>query len=181
MIGTEITLREIVAADREFLREMTYEASAEGHAVRSSFEQFTEIPLFFEGWGRPGDDGVIAVNTKGQEVGAAWRRSIPQRAIQWGEPFGVPEVALAVKPAMRGEGIGKLLLNELLDRARDDAEVSRLYLSVLERNERARHVYESAGFVVINGGRVISGESMVPALKMAILLSDRERAGATIK
>lgn len=52
---------------------------------------------------------------------------------------------LAVAPAARGKGIGRLLLAGVLERARA-AGVQHLYLEVRESNSRAIALYESAGF-----------------------------------
>lgn len=52
---------------------------------------------------------------------------------------------LAVLPTYRGQGIGKWLLEEVANKARE-LGCCRLTLEVQERNNRARHVYEAAGF-----------------------------------
>jgi GNAT superfamily N-acetyltransferase len=52
---------------------------------------------------------------------------------------------LAVLPAQRGRGIGKLLL-EAVERKGRETGCCKLTLEVLERNHRARRVYAAAGF-----------------------------------
>jgi GNAT superfamily N-acetyltransferase len=52
---------------------------------------------------------------------------------------------LAVLPAWRGRGISRQLLDAVADRARA-LGCCKLTLEVLERNDRARGVYEAAGF-----------------------------------
>ncbi len=53
---------------------------------------------------------------------------------------------VAVKPAMRGRGIAKALLEELFDRCRLHG-MKRLFLEVRASNESAACLYESLGFV----------------------------------
>ncbi len=52
---------------------------------------------------------------------------------------------LAVLPANRGEGVGRQLLQSVEKKAREMG-CCKLTLEVLEKNGRAREVYESAGF-----------------------------------
>ena len=50
-----------------------------------------------------------------------------------------------VRPASRNVGIGRLLLNVVLDVARESVEL--VQLSVVRDNQPARQLYESAGFL----------------------------------
>jgi ribosomal protein S18 acetylase RimI-like enzyme len=52
---------------------------------------------------------------------------------------------LAVLPEHRGHGVGRLLLDAVADKGRA-LGCCKLTLEVLENNERARSVYEAAGF-----------------------------------
>lgn len=45
-----------------------------------------------------------------------------------------------------GKGVGKALLNEAISRAKSIQDLRQLYLTVLDVNERAIHLYTSAGF-----------------------------------
>lgn len=51
-----------------------------------------------------------------------------------------------VDPAGAGRGIGKALLDEVIARALTLDGLRQLYLTVLDRNERARALYAAAGF-----------------------------------
>jgi GNAT superfamily N-acetyltransferase len=82
----------------------------------------TEIPLsrYVDGWGRPGDTVLIAIDA-GHRTGAAWYRLF--RASAPGYAFideATPEMTVAVVPGRRGEGIGKELLYGLFERAQAD-------------------------------------------------------------
>ena len=78
-----------------------------------------EVACYIEGWGRYGDDGVLAVDdATGADLGAAWLRLWP--GLETGYGFvdrSTPELAIAVRPEHRGRGIGACLLDALLDRA----------------------------------------------------------------
>jgi RimJ/RimL family protein N-acetyltransferase len=46
-----------------------------------------------------------------------------------------------------GQGLGRRMLEELIRIAFEDLRAHRLFLDVVEENARARHLYESLGFV----------------------------------
>ena len=105
-----------------------------------------ELSRYVDGWGRPGDLGVIA-ELDGRPVGAAWLRLWSAEDYGYGfvDP-ATPELSMAVTPGHRGRGIGSRLLDRLLDAA------SGLYpavsLSVSTTNP-ARRLYERFGFRTI--------------------------------
>jgi len=96
-----------------------------------------ELARYFEGWGRPGDLGVIADG----EVGAAWVRLFTKNDHGYGfvGPH-VPELAIGVTRGARGRGVGTALLKDLLSR------VGPVSLSV-ETDNPAVRLYERFGFV----------------------------------
>ncbi|MBI4246688.1 MAG: GNAT family N-acetyltransferase [Candidatus Rokubacteria bacterium] len=72
------------------------------------------------GWGRHGDAGVIAFKTAGVPVGAAWYRlyAPAERGDGIVAQAGLPELALAVRPDVRGQEVAGALLAALIRRAR---------------------------------------------------------------
>ncbi len=54
--------------------------------------------------------------------------------------------AMGVTPALRGMGVGRLMLERVVERSRDRAD-ERLELEVIEGNTHAIRLYESVGFV----------------------------------
>ncbi len=52
-----------------------------------------------------------------------------------------------VAPEVAGRGVGKSLLQELLSRTQGIDDLRYIHLTVLERNQRARALYRSLGFV----------------------------------
>lgn len=83
------------------------------------------------------------------------------------EPAGVAVLAirgergwcggLGIVPRLRGRGVGRLIMQELLKRARV-AGVRRLSLEVLRENEAAQRLYESAGMHVVRDLLVLERE-----------------------
>ena len=69
----------------------------------------------------------------------------------------MPGLGIGVSPAFRGRGLGTALLAATVELAREQG-VAALGLSVSERNEVARRLYERAGFAVV--GREGDGLTM---------------------
>ncbi|GAA1490918.1 GNAT family N-acetyltransferase [Brachybacterium sacelli] len=100
---------------------------------------------YLDGFGRrPGDAGVVAVD--GAPLGAAWYRFFSATDHRAGfVDEDVPELVVAVEERARGRGVGRSLVEGLLDLARERG-VERVSLHVSRENERARHVYGALGF-----------------------------------
>lgn len=131
--------------DLDFLWKMLYEAS--GHTELSD----PAIAFYLEGWGRPGDAAVVALDPDdGHRVGAAWFRLMPSQKPGYGfvDP-STPEVAIGVVPEARGRGVGGALLPALMDLARSRG-FGALSLSVRQENTAAVRLYERNGFVKVS-------------------------------
>lgn len=78
-----------------------------------------DLACYADGWGRYGDDGVLAADEATRsDVGAAWLRLWPGPETGYGfVDRATPELRIAVRPEHRGRGIGTCLLDALLDRA----------------------------------------------------------------
>jgi len=109
----------------------------------------TDIPIgrYVDGWGRPGDTALIAMEG-GHRIGAAWYRLFRSSAPGYGYVDDqTPELTVVVVPSRQGEGIGQLLLTGLLDRAQADA-----YRGVsvsVEPGHPEVAIYEAAGFTEV--------------------------------
>jgi GNAT superfamily N-acetyltransferase len=128
--------------DVPFLRDMLRHA----YYWRWGTPEAEEIPAsrYVEGFGRPGDAAVIALD-EGFPVGAAWYRVFRTGAPGYGfVDESTPELSIAVVPSRRGRGIGDELLSALIERARLEGYTA-LSLSV-ERENPALHLYERFGF-----------------------------------
>src|SRR5260370_5620465 len=147
--ATHITIRTVQIQDISFLWDMLYEAAAVAEGMRAlGREKALSLPVnrkYVEGWGRPGDAGVIAVDQTERPLGAAWYRLHPDEAPGYGSISPtVPELTIGVCDDARGQGIGHALLQALIALAQSQEYVA-LSLSV-DRNNPALHLYERFGF-----------------------------------
>nr|WTB12033.1 GNAT family N-acetyltransferase [Streptomyces antimycoticus] len=106
---------------------------------------------YVEGWPRPGDLGVVAVEAGGQPIGAAWLRLFSSDDPGYGfVAEDVPELSVGVLQPWRGQGVGRALLAEVARKAVEHG-FARICLSV-ERANRARRLYAAEGFTTVESG-----------------------------
>lgn len=102
---------------------------------------------YLAGWPRAGDHGLIA--TGPELIGAAWWRQFSDEQPGYGYVAGdVPEVAIAVRAAWRGRGVGTGLLKALIAAAASRG-LRALSLTVALENP-ARELYERHGFAAVD-------------------------------
>ena len=141
-------LRPAGTRDADFLAEMLVAAAfwrADGpDGSVAEVLRDPHLARYVAGWPRPGDLGVVA--SIGQiPVGAAWARPLPDDEPGYGfVSAATPEVAMGVVAARRRQGVGRCLLDALVDLARQQG-LSALSLSV-EPDNHARRLYARAGF-----------------------------------
>jgi len=143
-----VQLRPGNATDLDFLREMLFEAFFwDASAERPSFSSFRDAPEFsvlLSDWERRGDRAIIAEES-GRPIGAAWFRLWTPELHSYGfVDAATPEIGMAVRQDHRGKGVGRRLLEALVETARADGFPA-LSLSVSPVNF-ARQLYESTGF-----------------------------------
>jgi ribosomal protein S18 acetylase RimI-like enzyme len=143
-----MNIRPATKADAPFLYTMLYEAARwNPDWPREEIDEVLSDPMsrrYHEGWGRPGDGGVIA-EIDGEPVGAAWFRQFTAEEPGYGfVDVKIPELGLAVVPLHRRKGIGETLLRAVLVQAREEGFQS-LSLSVAVHN-RSRMMYQRVGF-----------------------------------
>lgn len=137
--------------DVDFLWDMLYEAihrpAGEPESSREEILSKPGISHYLDGWGRPGDAAVVALDEDGeQRIGAAWYRLMPPEDPGYGfVNAATPEVAIAVVPEHRGRGVGGALLRALADVAASRG-FRALSLSVQRSNPAAVRLYERRGF-----------------------------------
>jgi ribosomal protein S18 acetylase RimI-like enzyme len=135
-------IRKASGRDAPFLRDMVKHA----YYWRWGEPETADVPAsrYVEGWGRPGDRGLILID-ESFPVGAAWYRLFTADRPGYGFlDEHIPELTIAVVPSRRGRGFGAELLTALLEQAREDGHAS-LSLSV-EKDNPAVALYERFGF-----------------------------------
>src|SRR5215470_12872666 len=139
----DVVLRTGGAQDIRFLRDMLHHAYY--WKERAPDAGPGPVQLYVKAWGRPGDAAVIALE-EGFPVGASWYRLFRESAPGYGfVDERTPELAIAVVPNARGKGVGGMLLDALVERAREEG-FEAISLSVDKRNSGAIALYRQHGF-----------------------------------
>jgi ribosomal protein S18 acetylase RimI-like enzyme len=143
------TIHPLTPIDEPFLWEMLYQAiyvpNGQPAPSRDIIQQ-PEIARYVQGWGKPGDRGFLALNAiTDQPIGAIWVRLFPIEAPGYGYvDEHSPELAMAVLPGDRGQGIGTQLLTTLIESYPNES----ICLSVSEGNPVVR-LYRRFGFTIV--------------------------------
>ena len=138
---TCINVRRLTSADAAAYRDIRLAGLSESpEAFGSTFERENTQPLawFCERLGNSHVFGAFRSNELLGIVGFAIRDGEKERhkGLLWG---------MYVRPDARKAGVGRQLVEAVIDHARDRVEV--IQLSVVSGNERARRLYASLGFV----------------------------------
>jgi ribosomal protein S18 acetylase RimI-like enzyme len=140
-MSADATIRRLRSDDAASFRAIRLEAlKANPELLRSNFELESKLDVAWFA-GRLEDAQVMGAFRDGELVGTAGF------SIQQGQPnahkgrlFG-----MYVRPSSRNLGVGRLLLSEVLNVARENVEL--IQLSVVRDNGPARRLYESVGFL----------------------------------
>lgn len=147
----DYAIRPLTHKDESIVWEMLQYAAHE-----TSLESVKKQPIlarYAVGWGRVGDVGCVATKST-VPIGAAWLRLWPEADKGFGYiRDDIPELAIAVLPNYRGQGIGTQLLMQILDMA--EGRFPAVSLSVRDTN-RAVSLYERAGFIKVADSDVIN-------------------------
>jgi GNAT superfamily N-acetyltransferase len=108
------------------------------------------------------DMAIVAIETAGVRLGAVWTFFHHPPLLLGTNGVALPEIAIAVNPEMRGQGIGGALLDELATRCIGTFEA--LSLNVHQRNP-VIHLYERKGFQMQGRGRGALGIAMTKYLR----------------
>jgi GNAT superfamily N-acetyltransferase len=147
-----VHIREATPDDIAFLTEMWHAAAfwqPERFTMTVDDALATpEIARYIADWGRDGDLALLAEDD-GKQLGAAWYRRFTREEPGYGfVDENTPEIAIAVVGEARGRGLGTVLLEALIARARAEG-LPGLSLSVNEDNP-SRRIYERAGFTDVS-------------------------------
>jgi ribosomal protein S18 acetylase RimI-like enzyme len=106
-----------------------------------------KVARYILGWGRDGDDGIVAIDGDDAPIGACWLRLFPAEAPAYGFVApDIPELAIGVAAGRRGKGLGRTLMRQTLDLAR--AKGYRGVSLSVDHDNPARNLYLGEGFVV---------------------------------
>jgi GNAT superfamily N-acetyltransferase len=142
-------IRQVEPADQPFLWRMLATTAAVPPPLEAP-QRDPGISPYLHGWGRSGDAGVVAEIDR-MPVGAAWFRLFAATTPGYGfVAEETPEISIGVEAGWRSRGIGRALLQALIERARDEGHSS-LSLSVDVRNAPALALYRSIGFETVGG------------------------------
>jgi GNAT superfamily N-acetyltransferase len=148
------SIRQATMEDARLLTDMLVEA-ANWHPERRRSRDVTladpAVSHYVAGWPRPGDLGSVAVAADGSTIGACWLRLLTTADPGYGfVGNGVPELTLGVNPVWRSRGVGRALLQAVVEQARE-AGLARISLSC-ERANFAMNLYRGEGFVTVESG-----------------------------
>ncbi|MBD2344269.1 GNAT family N-acetyltransferase [Anabaena subtropica] len=151
-------IRPLIQEEEPFLWQMLYEAAhlaEEGNLTVQDAMNHPDLTKYVKNWGLKDDMGFVAtlVNTN-QPVGAAWLRLLTSEHQGYGYVDDrTPELAIAVLPEYRNQGIGTQLLKHLLATAR--TVYPSISLSTRSSNPALR-LYQRLGWEKIPGSEVIN-------------------------
>ena len=148
----QFRIRSITQDDLPFLWDMLFYAAhmpEDGSISSEAAKEDPHLNIYVNGWGRPGDEGVIAYDFQSShKIGAAWLRLLIEDRSNYGYYNDeTPELAIAVLPEFMGQGIGSALLSSLINKVKTN--VPAIVLTVRSDNP-AKNLYERNGFVVID-------------------------------
>ena len=152
------SIHSLTSVDEPFLWEMLFEAAhmaEEGETSIQVVMNHPEIAKYVKGWGRAGDLGFKAIASANQQpIGAAWVRLFTREDQGYGYvDDATPELAIAVLPEHRGQGVGTQLLTHLLEAAK--LAYPAVSLSTRATNP-ALHLYQRFHFKAVDRSEVIN-------------------------
>jgi ribosomal protein S18 acetylase RimI-like enzyme len=129
-------------------------------AHESSVAAIRENPAldrYVKNWGRNGDIGLVAIDNHSIDefpLGAAWLRLFSSEDRGFGYvDEGIPELAIAVVPEYRSQGIGTKLLIQTIEIA------SHIYPAIslsVRANNPVVNLYQRIGFVKVGGSEIVN-------------------------
>lgn len=133
-------LRRLERKDAEFMLEWMHDKDIR-QAFRFPFEQSTleSVTAFIDNSFSDTDRHFAVVDAADEYLGTISLKNISR------EDYSA-EYAIVIRRRARGTGVAKRATRELLEYAFDTLGLHKVYLNVLEKNERARRLYAKCGF-----------------------------------
>jgi len=146
----KITIRKIRKSELAFLDDMLYETIyiPEGDEKPSKdVINLPEVAHYIKNFGRAGDLCLVA-ELNDELVGAIWARLFSKDEPGYGFiDENTPELAMAVRAENRSQGIGKLLMEKMIQKLKEES-YKQVSLSVDKQNY-ASDFYLKCGFEVV--------------------------------
>jgi ribosomal protein S18 acetylase RimI-like enzyme len=144
--------------DEPFLWEMLFEAAhlaEDGETSVQAAMNNPQLAKYVRNWGQKNDLGFGAIDLETQQkIGAVWLRLFPNTDRGYGYINDrIPELAIAILPPYRGQGIGTRLLLHLLNTVKDLYPT--ISLSVRTDNP-VLQLYRRLGFQDVAGSKTIN-------------------------
>lgn len=148
----EIRIRPIKASEYPLLQGFLYDAIflPEGaEPMPKEVIRQPELAVYIQDFGKP-DDCCLVAESDGNVLGAVWTRILTGEVKGYGniDDF-TPELAISVKKEFRHQGIGKKLMQEMINLLKNRG-YKRVSLSVNKKNNAYR-LYEKLGFYTVEG------------------------------
>jgi ribosomal protein S18 acetylase RimI-like enzyme len=147
----DYTVRDLKVSDEPILWTMLMYAAHEDSL--ESLKNQSILTCYVEGWGRQGDIGAVAIADE-NAIAAAWLRlwTDDDRGFGYIDP-AIPELAIAVLPEYRGNGVGSRLLKQVL-------ELSQGLFPAVSLSVRADNpvvnLYQRVGFVKVEDSETVN-------------------------
>ncbi|MEC1180146.1 GNAT family N-acetyltransferase [Metasolibacillus meyeri] len=142
------TVRDFSNHELDFLTDMLYESIhiPENKPEKMALLNLPHLKKYHENWGRIGDTALIALDSHNQAMGAVWYRLFNEANKGYGYvDSNIPELGIAICQEARGLGLGTLLMQSIMQKARQDGYTS-ISLSVDPENHTAVHLYKKLDF-----------------------------------
>ncbi|MBN3923823.1 GNAT family N-acetyltransferase [Nostoc sp. NMS4] len=162
-------IRPLTQEDEPFLWKMLYEAAhllEEGNLTVEDAKNNPDLAKYVKNWGCKDDSGFVAIlESINQPIGAAWLRLLTDENKGYGYVDNrTPELAIAILPEYRNQGVGTQLLTHLLAAAK--IAYPSISLSIRTTNP-AFGLYKRFGFEVVPDSEILNRVGGI-SLKMKI-------------
>lgn len=137
-VSAEIAIRPVSSADEAAVHEMRRQPTVVEFTTSLPSERIEATHRFLESFGP--DDHVLVAECQDRVVGMAGLH------VKRGKQRHSGEIGMMVHDQYQGRGVGRKLLQALLDLADTHLGLVRVELEVLADNPRAIRLYESCGF-----------------------------------
>ncbi|NQT26000.1 GNAT family N-acetyltransferase [candidate division KSB1 bacterium] len=147
----KVDITPLTSKDTAFLEEISYHAiylpPGQKPYPREIIKE-RSLWKYIDSWGKETDRGLIAVlQSNSEKVGAIWMRIFSKENPGYGfVAEDIPELSIAVLPEYRGQGIGTMLLEEMLKIAERRYRAVSLSVSI---ENMANRLYKRLGFKVV--------------------------------